>query len=43
MQNSNKQRNTYKWLLKREEQKARAKGADPEELKSIAIVGFFLS
>ena len=31
-------RNTYKWLLKKEEAKAKAKGPDPEQLKAAAIV-----
>ena len=31
-------RNTYKWLLKKEEAKAKAKGPDPEQLKATAIV-----
>jgi hypothetical protein len=31
-------RNTYKWLLKKEEQKIKAKGPDQEQLKAQAIV-----
>lgn len=31
-------RNTYKWLLRKEEAKANAKGPDAEELKAQAIV-----
>lgn len=31
-------RNTYKWLLKKEEVKAKAKGPEPEQLKAQAIV-----
>lgn len=30
-------RNTYKWLLRKEEAKARAKGPEPEQLKAQAI------
>lgn len=31
-------RNNYKWLLKKEEQKVKAKGPDPEQMKAQAIV-----
>ena len=31
-------RNKYKWLLKKEEAKARAKGPEPEQIKAEAIV-----
>jgi hypothetical protein len=31
-------RNTYKWLLKKEEARAKAKGPEPEEIKAQAIV-----
>jgi hypothetical protein len=31
-------RNTYKWLLKKEDAKARAKGPEPEQIKAQAIV-----
>ncbi len=31
-------RNTYKWLLKKEESRAKAKGPEPEEIKAQAIV-----
>jgi len=34
-------RNTYKWLLKKEEARAKAKGPEPEEIKAQAIVIFF--
>ena len=33
-------RNTYKWLLKKEEARAKAKGPEPEEIKAQAIVIF---
>jgi hypothetical protein len=35
-------RNTYKWLLKKEEARAKAKGPEPEEIKAQAIVIFYL-
>ena len=35
-------RNTYKWLLKKEEARAKAKGPEPEQLKAQAIVKFYL-
>ena len=35
-------RNTYKWLLKKEDAKARAKGPDVEQLKDEAIVRIIL-
>lgn len=31
-------RNTYKWLLRKEEAKAKAKGPDPEQIKAQNIV-----
>ena len=31
-------RNTYKWLLRKEEQKVKTKGPDQEQLKAQAIV-----
>ena len=34
-------RNTYKWLLKKEEARAKAKGPEPEQIKAQAIVGFW--
>ncbi len=36
--NKNSVKNTYKWLLRKEEAKARAKGPEPEQLKAQAIV-----
>ena len=34
-------RNTYKWLLRKEEIKMKAKGPDQEQLKAQAIVNYF--
>lgn len=38
--NKNSVKNTYKWLLRKEEAKARAKGPEPEQLKAQAIVNY---
>ncbi len=36
-------RNTYKWLLRKEQIKAKAKGPDSDQLKAIAIVNKIFS
>lgn len=39
-ENKRQIRNTYKWLLRKEEAKSNAKGPDSDELKAQAIVTY---